>query len=137
MVRRERSLSGQNSAYLDGTAEGTSHIGAVQIFAKIHKCEKSAEDARLEIVGKREAAGSYARQALAVLGDELHDFTVTIVRRVAKSSLATHPGTTIFQRQSEMQHAQAMLAQSSRNLEFAVLHFAITVHGAPRGVHDR
>jgi hypothetical protein len=98
----------QYSAQLAGAAEGTSHIGAIQVFPQIHECEERAEDARFQIVGKRQAAGGYARQALAMFGDEFHDFVLAVVRSVSQRGLPAHTGAPVFHGQREMQHAQVV-----------------------------
>jgi len=78
-----RGLRREKLAQLAGAAEGTSHIGAIQVFTQIHEREERAENARFQIVGKRQAAGGYARQALAMFGDEFHDFALAFVRGIA------------------------------------------------------
>jgi hypothetical protein len=119
------------SAKLAGASEGAPHIGAIEILAQIHEREKSAEDTRLEIVGKRQTTGGDAREALTMLGDELHDFALAFLRSIAERGLAAHARAAIFHRQSEMQHAQMMLAKSSGHFGFAPLDFASVGHGAP------
>jgi hypothetical protein len=78
-----RGLRREKLAQLAGAAEGTSHVGAIEIFAQVHEGEKSAKDPRFQIVGERQAAGGYARQALAMFGDEFHDFALAFVRGIA------------------------------------------------------
>lgn len=122
----------RDSAQLAGAAEGTSHIGAVEIFAQIHEREKRTEDARFQVVGKRKATGGYARQALAMFGDVFHDFLLPVVRSVAQRGLAAHAGALVFYGQCEMQHALVILGESRRHFGFASLDFARSGHGVPR-----
>src|SRR5450631_985134 len=128
----------QDSAQLAGAAEGTSHVGAIQVFTQIHEREKRAEDARFQIVGKWQAAGGYARQALAMFSDEFHNFALAVVRSVSQRGLAAHAGALVFHGQGEMQHAQLILGEGRRHFGFASLDFASGSHGAPRkSVNDR
>jgi len=127
----------KNSAYLTDGRRNFLNIGAVQIFAKIHKCEKVLRMRALRSSVKAGGAGSSA-PGLAVLGDELHDFHGDDRSARCQEQSRGPSGTTIFQRQSEMQHAQAMLAQAAGTIEFAVFTSQLLFHlGAPRGVHDR
>ena len=122
----------RDSAQLAGAAEGTSHIGAIQVFTQIHEREERAENARFQIVGKRQAAGGYARQALAMFGDEFHNFALAVVRSVSQCGLAAHAGALVFHGQSEMQYAELILGERRRHFGFASLDFASDGHGVPR-----
>ena len=90
-------------------AVGRAHRGAVDIFAQVHQRQKSAENSGFKVVGERKAASGDARKSFAIFGDKAHDFALTLMRRVAESGFAAHGGAAGFQRQSEMQNADAML----------------------------
>src|SRR5580704_2767785 len=100
-------------AQLAGAPERTSHVGTIEIFAQVHEREESAEDSGFQIIGERQAAGGDAGQALAMFGDEFHDFALAFVRCIAQGRLAAHARATVFHRQSEMQYAHQLLTQSS------------------------
>lgn len=99
--------------------KGAAHIGAVEILAKIHQRQKGAEDAGLQIVGKVKAAGGDASEALAMLGKEVHDLALALVTGVAESGFTPHFSATSFQRECEMQDAEALLGESLRRIELA------------------
>lgn len=94
----DRSILRVLLAELSGAAVRPAKIGAVEIFAKIHEREESAEDAGLEIIRERQAAGGDTTEAFAVLGDELDDFALALVRSIAQGGFAAHLGAAIFHR---------------------------------------
>jgi hypothetical protein len=74
-VKILRSLQRAKLAQLACAPERTSHVGAVEIFAQIHERKESAKNPGFQIVGKRQATGSYAGEALAMFSDKFHDFS--------------------------------------------------------------
>ena len=78
-----RFQQGRRSARVRNAPERTAHVGAIEIFAQVHERKESAKNAGFQIIGKRQAAGSHAGQALAMFGDEFHDFALAFVRRIA------------------------------------------------------
>jgi len=106
-----------------GASKRTPHVRTVQVFTQIHQRKESAQYSRLQVVRQVQAAGRYARQAFPVLGDELHDFTQSFLRRVAQRRLPPHLRAAGLQRKREVQNAEPPLGEcrwrivvASRNL---------------------
>src|SRR5262245_39973678 len=66
-----------------------------------------------------QAAGGHAGEAFAMLRDETHDFLLTLVRGVAKCSLAAHLSATGFERKREVKHAELLLGERGRRFVLA------------------
>src|SRR6266581_3498839 len=111
------------SADVPGASERAAHVRTVQVFTQVHQRQESAQNSRLQVVRQVQAARRYARQALPVFRDELHDFTLALLRGMAQRRLPPHLRAAGFQRKREVQHAQALLGEcrwrvvlTSRNL---------------------
>src|SRR5882762_5859892 len=66
------------------------HVRTVKVFPQIHQRKESAQDSRLQVVRQVQPACRYARQAFPVLRDELHDFALPFLWRVAQRRLPPH-----------------------------------------------
>jgi hypothetical protein len=109
-------------------AVGRAHRGAVHIFAQVHQCQESTENTGFKVVCEGQPAGGDAGERLAIFGDEAHDFTLALMRRVAEGGFAAHGGAAGFERQSEMQNADAMLGESRGRIVLATCGLATSSH---------
>jgi hypothetical protein len=117
--------------YLAGNGQaavGRAHRGSVNIFAQVHQRQESAENTGFKVVGERKAAGGDARKRFSIFGDEAHDFALALMRRVAESGFAAHGGAAGFQRQSEMQNANAVLGECRGRVVLASCGLATSSH---------
>ena len=92
----------------EAAQSGLAHGGAVHIFARVHQCEQSAEDAGFQLVGHGKAAGGDVDESFATagnFGDELH---LAFVGSVAEGRLAAHFGAFIFNEKSEVHDAEML-----------------------------
>jgi hypothetical protein len=98
VIKSNRGRDAEPGLAEDAAAAGRSaHGRAIEVFAKIHQGKKSAEDAGFQVVGEGHAAGGDACQLFPAFGDEAHDFTLAIVRSIAKRGFAAHFRATGFQ----------------------------------------
>ena len=104
------------------------HRGAIHVFAEIHECQESTENTGFKVVGERKAAGGDAGERFAIFGDEAHDFALALMRRVPESGFAAHGGAAGFERQSEMQNANAVLGESRGRIVLATCGLATSSH---------
>jgi hypothetical protein len=121
--RKSEGLAGDGQA-----AVGGAHRRAVDVFAQVHQSQESAENTGFKVVGEGKAAGGDAGQSLAVFGDEAHDFALALMRRVAQRGFAAHGGAAGFERQSEMQNADAVLGEGRRRIVLATCGLATCSH---------
>ena len=71
-------------------SERAPHVRTVEVFPQIHQRKKSAQYSRLQVVRQVQPACRYARQAFSVLRDELHDFALAFLWRLAQRCLPPH-----------------------------------------------
>lgn len=120
---KRRSLAGDGQATVGGA-----HRSAIHIFAQVHQCQESAENTGFKVIGEGKSAGGDAGERLAIFGDEAHDFALALMRRVAESGFAAHGGTAGFERQSEMQNADAVLGEGRGRIVLASCGLATSSH---------
>ena len=121
--RKNEGLAGDRQATV-----GRAHRGAIDVFAQVHECQESTENTGFKVVGEGKAAGGDAGERFAIFGDEAHDFALAFMRRVAERSFAAHGGTTGFQREREMQNADAVLGECRRRVVLASCGLAACSH---------
>ena len=114
---------------MTGAPKRTPHIRPVEVLPEIHQRQKCTEDPCLQIVCEVQAAGSHARQPLAVFSDESQDIPLTILRRVAQRRLPPHLRATGLQREREVQDAQPLLRESLRRFILAARNLTRRRHG--------
>jgi pyruvate-formate lyase-activating enzyme len=110
------------------TAVRRAHRSAIYVFAEVHQGQESAENTGFKIVCERKAAGGDTGEGFAVFGDEAHDFALAFMRRVAERGLAAHGGATGFERQREMQNADAVLGEGRGRIVLASCGLATSSH---------
>ena len=122
-MKRRRLLAGDGQA-----AVGRAHRGAVYVFAQVHQRQESTENTGFKVVGEGKAAGGDAGKRFAIFGDEAHDFALAFMRRVAEGGFAAHGGAAGFERQSEMQNADAVLGEGRGRIVLATCGLATSSH---------
>src|SRR6266851_1421925 len=123
------------SADVPGASERAAHVRTVEVFTQVHQRQERAQDSRLQVVRQVQAARRYARQAFSVFRDELHDFTLALLRRVAQRRLPPHLRAAGFQRKREVQHAQPLLGECRWRVVLASRNLARRSH-VPMGLKD-
>ena len=83
-----------------------------------------------------QSAGRHAGQALAVLGDEAHDFALALLGGIAQGGLPAHLPAVRFQGQGEMQNAQPLFGKCRGRVVLASRDLATSSHG-PEAQHDK
>jgi hypothetical protein len=109
-------------------AVGRAHRRAVDVFAQVHQRQESTENTGLKVVGEGKAAGGDAGERFAIFRDETHDFALPLMWRVAERSFAAHGGAAGFQRQGEMQNADAVLGECRGRVVLASCGLATSSH---------
>jgi len=112
-----------------GAPERTPHIGAIEVFAEIHQRQKSAEDSSLQVVRQVQPASRYARQPLAMLGDEAHDLALAFLGGIAKGRFAPHFAAARLYGQSEMENAEPLFGESRGRVVLASRDLTRRSHG--------
>ncbi len=113
-----------------GASERTPHVRAVEVFTQIHQRKEGAQYPRFQVVRQMQAAGGHAREAFSVLGDELHDFTLAFLWRVAQRRLTPHLRAAALQCEREVQHAEPLLDECRWRIVLASRSLARRFHGA-------
>jgi len=84
-----------------------------------------------------QAAGGHPRQPLAILGNELHYFPLSLMRSIPEGGFSPHLCTPCFQRKCEMEYAKLVLGQGGRHVVLAPRDVAQFGHGRELLIVDR
>jgi hypothetical protein len=105
---------------------------AFDVFAAIHQRKKSAEDARLGLVGQRGSTRGQPGEPLSILGDKSGHFTIAFPRTAAQRRFPPHVHAGLFELQREMQNAALFRLQLRGDAGLTPNHFATYIHNFPR-----
>ncbi len=114
---------------MPGASERTTHVRTVEVFPQVHQRQESAQDSGLQVIRQVQAARCHAGQAFPVLRDELHDFPLALLGRVAQRGFPPHLRTAGLQRKCEVQHAQPLLGECRWRVVLASRNLARRSHG--------
>src|SRR6266571_1429020 len=126
-----------DSADVPRASERAAHVRTVQVFTQVHQRQESTQNSRLQVVRQVQAACRYARQAFSVFRDELHDFTLALLRGMAQRRLPSHLRAASFQRKREIDRKSTRLNSSHMSISYAVFCLKKKTNPSPASWSDK